>query len=175
MGCPRTTALARSDEHQTLHLVESLETCSAERGGTDALPAERASFTFRREDARGLPVVVLHGELDLATAPQLAAVLDSFGPGETLVVDLCWLGFMDCSGLRELMRGSAVLGDGLHVVCGGHGPVRRLFDLVAVERVLRVHPSRADALRAASGGGGRSAALLGIAAAIPDPRQGRAL
>ena len=148
--------MASFDEDQALQLIEWREGCSENRVETSALPAERVSFAIRREDAGGLPVIVLQGELDLATAPQLAAVMDSFSPGEKITVDLCQLDFMDCSGVRELMRASAVLGEGLHVVCSRHGPVRRLFDLAAVEQVRRVYSSRAQALQAPSrGGGGR--------------------
>jgi len=144
--------MATVDHAQTLQLVEWHEGCG--EGGEaviSILPSERVPFAIRREDAGGRLVIVLEGELDLATAPQLAAVIDSFSPDERITIDLCRLDFMDCSGLRELMRASAVLGDGLHVVCGRHGPVRRLFDVAAVEQMLSVYSSHADALQAAQG------------------------
>ena len=144
--------MAGFEENRTLQLVEPLPPgCST--------PMRRVSFTLCREDAGGLPVIALHGELDLATAPQLAAVVDSFDPGERIIVDLRGLTFMDCSGVRELMRASAVLEDGLQVVCGGDGPVRRLFDLAAVEQMLRVYSSRAQALHAPSGDGNAATRL----------------
>ena len=144
--------MAAADDDQTLRLVEWRE--GSEEDGAAVIsirPSERASFAVRREEAGGLPVIVLEGELDLATAPRLATMIDSFRPDERITIDLCRLDFMDCSGLRELMRASAVLGHGLHVVCGSQGPVRRLFDIAAVEQVLRVYSSRAEALRAAHG------------------------
>lgn len=115
--------------------------------GTGMLTPVPASLRVRREDAGGLPVIVLEGELDLATASQLAAALESFGPGDVIAVDLSLLDFMACAGVHQLMRASAVLGDGLYVVCGRQGPVRRLFEAVGVEQMLSVYPSRAEALR----------------------------
>ena len=112
------------------------------------LSSERTTLSVRLEDANGLPVLVLEGELDLATAPQFAAAMEPFSRGATVVVDLCELDFMDSSGVRELMRGEAVLGEGLRVVCGSGGPVRRLFELASVDSVLSVYSSRAEAVRA---------------------------
>jgi anti-anti-sigma factor len=106
-------------------------------------------FSIRRVDAGGLPVVVLEGELDLVSAPELGAAMGSFRAGELVVVDLCELEFMDSTGAHELLRASARLGDGLSVACRRDGAVRRLFEVVALEDVLDVHPSRAAALRAA--------------------------
>jgi anti-sigma B factor antagonist len=117
----------------------------AQRSGRSCL----SFFSIRRDDAGGLPVIVLEGELDLVTAPQLAEALGSFSHGEVVVVDLCELEFMDSTGARELLRASARLGHGLRVACRREGPVRRLFEVVALEDVLDVHPSRAEALRAA--------------------------
>jgi anti-sigma B factor antagonist len=114
-------------------------------------------FSIRRDDAGGLPVVVLEGEVDLVTAPQLAAAMGSFSPGDAVVVDVCELEFMDSTGARELLRAAARLGDGLRVACRREGPVRRLFEIVALEELLDVHPSRAEALRAASAGSGAHA------------------
>ena len=112
------------------------------------LSSERTTLNVRREDANGLPVLVLEGELDLATAPQVAAAMEPFSRGATVVVDLCEVHFMDSSGVRELLRGEAVLGEGLRVVCVSEGPVRRLFELASVASVLSIYPSRAEAVRA---------------------------
>ncbi len=148
--------MATADDDQTLQLVELHEGFARGAVLTSILPSERASLRICREDAGELPVIVLEGELDLATAPRLAAVMDSFSPGDVITVDLCRLDFMDCAGVRELMRASAVLRDGLHVVCGRKGPVRRLFDAAGVEQLLSVYPSRAEALRAVQSPDARS-------------------
>lgn len=51
-------------------------------------------------------VVVLAGELDLATAPELDAYLDEIetGDGPRVVLDLSSLSFMDSTGIRILIR-----------------------------------------------------------------------
>ncbi len=58
----------------------------------------------RTEGAR--VVVALHGELDLATAPELDDVLTQHA-GAELVVDLEDLTFLDSSGLAVLLRATA--------------------------------------------------------------------
>ncbi|MFD3457453.1 STAS domain-containing protein [Streptomyces sp. NPDC058691] len=62
-----------------------------------------------RENTRagaGADVVPLHGEIDLISAPLVAARLDalSAAPCPDLVVDLREVDFIDCSGLRVLCR-----------------------------------------------------------------------
>jgi anti-sigma B factor antagonist len=54
----------------------------------------------------GIAVIAVVGELDLATAPELASALEAFvedGPPE-LVLDLSGLSFMDSSGLAEFTK-----------------------------------------------------------------------
>lgn len=107
----------------------------------------RKCLSVRREDANGLPVLVLEGELALATATQLAGAMEPFSAGATIVVDLSELDFTDSTGVRELMRAASALGEGLGIVCGSEGPVRRLFEIARVDSLLSVYPSRAEALR----------------------------
>ena len=66
--------MATADDDQTLQLVEWRE--GSGEGGAAVIsirPPARASFAIRLEEAGGMPVIVLEGELDLATAPRLAA------------------------------------------------------------------------------------------------------
>ncbi|KAF5999210.1 STAS domain-containing protein [Streptomyces sp. WAC00263] len=51
-------------------------------------------------------VVVLHGEIDILTAPPITARLDALlaGPSPELVLDLRSVAFIDCSGLAVLCR-----------------------------------------------------------------------
>jgi anti-anti-sigma factor len=76
-------------------------------------------------------VVVPEGELDLATAPQLEAVLTTHsGP---VVVDLRKLSFCDVRGLRVLLEANARSrqdGGNLHFIPGRM--VRRLFEIADV-------------------------------------------
>jgi anti-sigma B factor antagonist len=55
----------------------------------------------------GGPRVVLAGELDLETSPSLRTVLDDVGrqfSGGTLTVDVREVGFIDSTGIAELVR-----------------------------------------------------------------------
>jgi anti-sigma B factor antagonist len=81
-----------------------------------------------RADATG---VVPHGELDLATAPELEAVLAA--QTGYVIVDLRELSFVDASGLRVLLEADAQSrqdGKNLRFIAGE--AVRRLFEWAGV-------------------------------------------
>ena len=94
------------------------------------------------------PHIRVRGELDVLTAPRLAAHLDSVvrQPGGDVVLDLHEVDFIDSAGLqlllsaqRRLMRRSRRLS----VVCGP-GPVRSVIELARLGATLRVtEPARA--------------------------------
>ena len=61
-------------------------------------------FSISTSDRDGRAVVVIRGELDLATAPDLeAAIQGPLDDGQDVVVDLRELDFMDSTGLRVLV------------------------------------------------------------------------
>jgi anti-sigma B factor antagonist len=61
-------------------------------------------FSISISDRDGRAVVVIRGELDLATAPDLEAAIKSrLDDGQDVVVDLRELDFMDSTGLRVLV------------------------------------------------------------------------
>src|SRR5207302_7713036 len=77
--------------------------------------AEEASVTFQIQ-RRSMPrELSLGGELDLATAPELALVLGTISSAGDIMLDLAMLHFVDLSGLRvfeataERLGGSLVL------------------------------------------------------------------
>lgn len=87
-------------------------------------------FTCRRYDERSGSVCVrLEGELDLATAPQLADALRAAQrDGRPVVLDLRDLVFMDCAGMHVVLdasRRARLAGRRMIVVRGG-----RQVDLV---------------------------------------------
>jgi anti-sigma B factor antagonist len=110
---------------------------------------EPASVHTQTEDQ--WPVIVVAGEIDMATAPMLerelaAAIEDGDGP---VVLDLCDVTFFDSSGLRVAIvahRDMSEKGRRLAVVCDPGGHVRRTFGLAGVAGLLELHPSRAAAL-----------------------------
>jgi anti-anti-sigma factor len=97
--------------------------------------------------------MVLGGELDLASFPQLEHAIDRAleSDPELMVLDLEALEFMDIAGLRSVIRSQQQLrglGKRLVVAAPGTG-VRRLLALTHHEETLRVAASTAEALRSA--------------------------
>ena len=92
------------------------------------------SVDVRRESTRA--VVRPHGELDLATAPELEARLtDLRGEGfDDLVLDLRGLSFLDSTGLRLLLdnRQRAEQGGWRFSIVDGDQPVSRVLEVSGV-------------------------------------------
>jgi anti-sigma B factor antagonist len=96
-------------------------------------------------------VVVVAGEIDMATAPMLAKELTSAveSGGGPVILDLVEVTFFDSSGLRVAIVAHRDLGEQgrrLAVVCDPQGHVRRTFALAGLAEVLELHPSREAAL-----------------------------
>ncbi|WP_055531641.1 STAS domain-containing protein [Streptomyces graminilatus] len=78
-----------------------------ERTARDSSPAAQPANPYARTYAHGpFTVVEVSGEIDLATARFLTEHLDAATsyPCPDVLVDLRQVGFLDCSGLRELCR-----------------------------------------------------------------------
>jgi anti-anti-sigma factor len=70
-------------------------------------------FSISTSDRDGRAIVVLRGELDLASAPDVEEVLaERMDAGQEVVLDLRELEFMDSSGLRVLVVAHARATDG---------------------------------------------------------------
>ena len=93
----------------------------------------------------GVTGLRLSGELDLATAPQLADALAQAGRDSVAVIlDLSELTFMDSSGLHVILNARASLaeaGSRLVLLRGGH-QVHRIFELTGVADHLEFVSSR---------------------------------
>ena len=101
----------------------------------------------------GYAVVDLSGELDLADAPVLAshliATVAAFGP--SIIVDLGGLEFIDCCGLRVLVRvltWTRESGGEMYLV-GPRLPVRRALEMAGLIGVFSVYPSVEQAVTGA--------------------------
>jgi anti-sigma B factor antagonist len=80
------------------------------------------ALTIKRTAGARSVTLQLQGDLDLATAPELSAALDSIPASYgRLVLDLSKLGFIDSTGVRALVRGKQELTD--------HGVKVDLFDV----------------------------------------------
>ena len=98
-------------------------------------------FSISISDRDGRAVVVIRGELDLATAPELeAAIQGRLDDGQDVVVDLRELEFMDSTGLRVLVAAHARV-EGteqrfLIVRPLPGAPIERILAVAGVEQVL---------------------------------------
>jgi anti-sigma B factor antagonist len=99
-------------------------------------------FELEVEQRPAATVISVSGDLDVLTAPrlrdQLVAVV---GPGIQIYVDLTGCTFIDSSGLSALvtaLKRARSLDGELQLVCP-QGNIRRLLEVVALDRVFVVH------------------------------------
>ena len=101
-------------------------------------------FDVERTTVLGRPALTVRGELDLATAPRLAAAVESqlSQRPQFLVVDLTSTTFIDSSGAAELARiARRAADDGvfLQVVCPRtNRPVRLVMDLLELRAAVPI-------------------------------------
>jgi anti-sigma B factor antagonist len=92
-------------------------------------------ITVRGE--RGVVIAAVAGDVDISTVTQLRECLFELADsGETLIVDLNRVAFIDSAGLGTLVgaaRRAAAHGGSLHAVCA-RPPTRRLLWLTGVDR-----------------------------------------
>ena len=124
----------------------------AARRAMTATPASHP-FEIREHDERGVRVIAMRGELDLATAPRLAVRIDGArrNGARNLLLDLTSADFCDSTGLRALIgcRREVVAGGGRMVVAVQEdGAVGRLFALAGAHELIPVYPDAGSALAA---------------------------
>ena len=100
------------------------------------------SFTVQLQPHADAAVIVVSGELDIASAPELEQVLDQIQPEQTklVIVDLRELEFMDSTGLSIIVRAHQRLAEEGCELTLVQGPpqVQRLLDLTGVAERLRL-------------------------------------
>ena len=98
-------------------------------------------------------VVTPRGEIDLATADELAAALrlPECSGADSVVLDLTQVAFMDSSGLRVLLMLAEERGEQLATVLAEESAVTRLLELVEVIDRLQPAGSVEEALAAVGG------------------------
>jgi anti-sigma B factor antagonist len=111
------------------------------------------NLSVERTSDEGVEVVIVSGEIDIASAARLISGLnDAVANCESpVVVDLTGVGFMDSTGLALLLNAHRRLtrrGKGFAVVCVD-GPVRRVFTITDMDEVLHVSPDFEEARRSA--------------------------
>jgi len=99
---------------------------------------------MRTSACDGHVVVALRGELDVSGAAGVeAAITAVMVPGQSLIIDMSALDFVDCASLGALLRvkGLARRGGGDVVLAAPPRRARRLLALTGQDQVFRVHPS----------------------------------
>ena len=110
-------------------------------------------FSVRERDEAGVKVITVAGELDIATAPNLCARLDStrIGRRPRLLVDLTDVDFCDSTGLRALLGAASEVrahGGRFAIVCPPAGDVARLLETVGAGEWMAIHADPASGLAA---------------------------
>ena len=94
------------------------------------------SNTSRTENPSGSWRLVVRGELDAASAPDLQAQLDELVEqhAQLVIVDLAEITFLDSSGLRALVHGARALEKhgGRLLVENASGAVERILELTGL-------------------------------------------
>lgn len=128
--------------------VDEPESAAESRAG--ALPAESLSIAI--EYAENAAVVVVAGEVDALTAPQLAEAIDTAWQQEpgVLVVDLLEVTFLASAGLAALVTAheQARQSGGKLRVAAGDRVTFRPIHLTGVDAQIAVFDSRQRALEA---------------------------
>jgi anti-sigma B factor antagonist len=106
-------------------------------------------------DDAAVPVIAVHGQADLHTAPQLrAAITTALDAGASgLVIDLSEASFIDSMTLGVLLGAVKRLrpsGGRVSVVCTD-SHIRRIFEITLLDRVFSIHTDRGGALASANG------------------------
>ena len=103
-------------------------------------------------------ILCVSGELDLSTAPGLHRLAYALRRGDKtsgLVVDLEEVTFMDCAGLRPILRAHRALPTGWFFVRNPHVQVSRLLQLTRLDvslPIVRDHSQVGDVVRHCLGG-----------------------
>jgi anti-sigma B factor antagonist len=107
------------------------------------------SVAVDRDPTGRVCVVTLTGKLDPVAAEELQPVVDRlFEDGHRdFVLDLGRLAYVGSLGLRVFVGlANRVRGGGSLGLCAVSAPVREILDLTKVSTLVRIYPSRADAI-----------------------------
>ena len=101
-------------------------------------------FSVDEHEEGGVRVIAVAGELDIATAPELCARLNTsrIGRRPRLLVDLTAVDFCDSTGLRALLGAASEVrahGGRFAIVCPPSGDVARLLEVVGAAEWMAIH------------------------------------
>ena len=102
----------------------------------------RPRLNVTRSDHEGSVLVRIEGEIDLSTAPQFEReLMESANNGQSLIVDLCDVDFMDSTGIGVLVRTSKKITErssSMALVCA-KGPVRKVLEVSGLDGVIPLY------------------------------------
>jgi anti-anti-sigma factor len=93
----------------------------------------------RRDDAT---ILLVNGEVDLASSPALESVIAEVDASSRLVIDLSGCTYLDSSALSVFVRAYKARAERLFVVVPLGARIRRLFALTKLDEVLAIVPDR---------------------------------
>src|SRR5688572_9491297 len=120
----------------------------SEESRSDAMAPPPAFRMEREPSPQGVILLVLAGEIDLATSGQFRAVVDeALSEGASLVADVEEVTFKDSTMLRELLRAHRYLGAAgkRFILAAPQPPVRRLLELTGTHGLFTLSATREDA------------------------------
>jgi anti-sigma B factor antagonist len=106
-------------------------------------------FTIRLSQVAETAIVEVSGEIDMATAPEVAKSIESVhGAAELVIVNLSDVTFLDSSALNMLLHSQRDLADrdvDFRIVSPADKAVRRVFEITRLTGPLNVVDSLDDA------------------------------
>ena len=116
------------------------------------MPTNTQAMTVITTKRGPLCIVTVRGDVDLATAPQLAAAITTARRREPigLIIDLTATDFLASSGIAALLAAHAAVtpAGGRFGVVGGHPAITRPLRLTGLDDTLDLYPTLADAFSA---------------------------
>lgn len=139
-----------TDRDSRLRVLRETSPLSPGRSGRRKAAADKA-LTVRVQQEPGYVLIIVAGEIDIATVARLEEELAALGASaKPMVADLEEVRFIDASGLRALGHAAgqaAAHGASFHVICRRQHIVR-LFRITKLDRRILLAGSRAEALQA---------------------------
>jgi anti-anti-sigma factor len=114
---------------------------------------EESRLSAKLTEIDGVPVLQVHGEIDLYTAPEFRDALQQ-GVGQdprALIVDLSDISYIDSAGLGALLAAFKMLSvhdAELYIVTNPQSPgVRRVMEITRLDTLMKLYDSLDDALK----------------------------
>ena len=100
--------------------------------------------------AGAVTVLAMEGRLETGSAPQAEATLLARLDDGSVVADLSALRYVSSAGLRVLLSAAKLAKARQHgfALCALQPPVREVLAISGFDRIIAVHPGRAEALAA---------------------------